>query len=342
MSDLIKIGDVVVIRLHDEVCCYMVKVEGDQKIGRSRVSVKNMIGYPYGSIFEICDRKLKYINIENNEETTSFESCYKDQEGGDNRGYADTNTAQKLTDEDIQKLRASGASSSEIIQSLISNSDTWAAKTVFAQEKWMKKKQQKYAKRFRVLKSSPSTICEVYSNKNKERVCGMRNDTLAQIMYQSSVHSGSKILVFESTLGLIVGAVAYQLRGCGLILATYEGQQPHFELVDAMNLDDKSISIIQPVPSSELAPAVDDVKLHGFSIETDPDEDINISDPPIQLQSLEEVSVTENRSFSATGEVEKRERGDSVDVPPKKHNMSGRQMKDLLRVRQLLRQGVNR
>ena len=55
---------------------------------------------------------------------------------GDNRGYADTNTAQKLADVDIKKLREEGYSGVDIIKSLISNSDTFNAKTSFAQEKW--------------------------------------------------------------------------------------------------------------------------------------------------------------------------------------------------------------
>jgi tRNA (adenine-N(1)-)-methyltransferase non-catalytic subunit len=63
---------------------------------------------------------------------------------GDNRSYFDNNTAQKLKDTDIHNLRDSGASGSEIINSLIANSDTWTNKSEFAQEKWLKRKQKKY------------------------------------------------------------------------------------------------------------------------------------------------------------------------------------------------------
>lgn len=55
---------------------------------------------------------------------------------GDNRAYMDTNTAQKLEDEDIQRMREEGASGTDIIKSLIANSETFNAKTSFAQEKW--------------------------------------------------------------------------------------------------------------------------------------------------------------------------------------------------------------
>ena len=43
-----------------------------------------------------------------------------------------------MTDKEISQLKEDGASGSTIIQSLIANSDTWNAKTEFAQEKWLK------------------------------------------------------------------------------------------------------------------------------------------------------------------------------------------------------------
>ena len=67
--------------------------------------------------------------------------------GGDNRQYNDTNTAQKLSIDDKSKLKESGASGVQIIQSLMSNSETFSGKTEFAQEKWLKRKQKKYVKR---------------------------------------------------------------------------------------------------------------------------------------------------------------------------------------------------
>jgi hypothetical protein len=57
------------------------------------------------------------VSIETDSEGVSFPSDGK----GDNRGYVDTNTAQKLASSDIQKLRDSGASGADIIKSLIAN-----------------------------------------------------------------------------------------------------------------------------------------------------------------------------------------------------------------------------
>jgi len=78
------------------------------------------------------------------------------------------------------------------------------------------------------------------------------------------VFANAKVLVFESCLGLVVGSVAYRMGGHGSIVAMYAGQQPHNELVGRMNLDDKSVSIIEPVSSAELTKAADFVTENGF------------------------------------------------------------------------------
>lgn len=271
MSETIQPGDMVIIRMHDDKSTCIVKVQSvDQKIGRTRVSLKNLYGAPYGSIFQICDRKLEYVNDGKGFDETVYEEETDDEvKRGDNSTYVDTNTAQKLSLTSIQQLRESGISGQEIIKSLIENSDTWGTKTSFAQAKWLKRKERKYVRKLRVVKSTPATVCEVYHGKNKDKVCNMRPDTLAQILSQSGVYAGSKVLVFESLVGLIVGSVAYRLRGNGRILALYPAQQPHLELVKALNLDGDSVRIIQPIPSIELASAAHDVRWNGFMAETD-------------------------------------------------------------------------
>ncbi|KUF86724.1 Non-canonical poly(A) RNA polymerase [Phytophthora nicotianae] len=72
---------------------------------------------------------------------------------GDNRHYADTNSAQTLKQTDIGELREKGASGKEIIQKLVENSSTWETKTEFSKQKYLKKKQQKYMPHKRTLES---------------------------------------------------------------------------------------------------------------------------------------------------------------------------------------------
>lgn len=56
----------------------------------------------------------------------------------------------------------------------------------------------------------------------------------------------------DSMTGMVVGSLAYRMRGQGLILALYGSQQPHLEMVHMFNLDAQSISIIQVTVTCEL------------------------------------------------------------------------------------------
>eukprot|EP01041_Mallomonas_annulata_P012710 gene12710-26771_t len=240
--DIIRDGDTVIIKMHDESGAMLqVTSTGDQKIGKSKINVKPLIGAPFGSIFEIEGRKIRRVVEEKLFEMTIEES---ESRSGDNRSFTDSNTAQKLTDDDIHNLRKAGATGENIIKSLIANSETWNSKTEFAQEKWLKRKQKKYIRRFRVVKCTPITLCEAYHWKNNNKICNMRWDTLAQIMSLAGICAGSHVVVFESIMGLMVGSIAYRMRGLGRIMCLFGGQQPHLDLVDRLNLSDSDVSII--------------------------------------------------------------------------------------------------
>jgi len=338
----IKAGDTVVLRLQDEPLNLLFSIgDADQRIGKSRISTNSLIGFDYSSLFQINDRKLDIINDEDFDlDNLLGEIDANDQSSalkkGDNRLYVDTNTAQKLQKEDIQSMKSSGISGSEIIKNLIVNSDTWSSKTEFSQEKWLKRKQRKYMRTARVIKASPVSICDVLRTKNHEKVCGIRWDVLSQLLNHSGIYSGCRVLVFESMSGLIVGSVAYRLRGNGCIIAAYSGQQPHYQLLTSFNLDEASLNIIQPVPSNELGPAVDYVKKNAldntivgveFSGENSRKSELNDS---FTIENINQDHIISNDKFNEKGKVEKT------------YNSTGRNIIQLERSRILLREGVNR
>lgn len=183
---------------------------------------------------------------------------------GDNSTFVDTNTAQKLTATDIQKIRQDGGTGLDILRSLVANSETWGSKNEFAQAKYLKRKSKKYLKRFRAIKCCPRTMCEVYTAKNPDKILHIRWDVLAQVISQSGVHAGSKVLIFESMIGLLAGSIAYRMRGCGSILSVYATKEPTLNLLNDLNLNDDSLSVVQSLCSEEIGHAADDVKANGF------------------------------------------------------------------------------
>lgn len=262
---MIQEGDTVVIRMHDDKSSHFLRVRGEQKIGKLRIPMKPLIGHPFESVFELQDKVIVRVK----DDPAFLEKAFDEVGngigiGGNNSSYVDTNTAQKLSDIDIQALKDSGATGVDIMKSLIANSETWKEKTEFAQQKWLTRKSRKYLRRFRVCKSTPSLLCDVMFNKSNDNICSLRGDSLAQILSHGGVYPGARVLVCESTLGLISGSAAYRMRGVGRILSLFTGQQPHLEYVEQLNLSDKDLGIIRPIPLQQLAPAADFVITNGF------------------------------------------------------------------------------
>ena len=349
-DDSIKWGDSIVIKLYDEKSSVILRLHKDtQKIGRTAVSVGPMIGKPYGSVFEIVGHKIMQVDDENvldslldtdNNPYPSNSDTKNDNDNGngdevddedigerpskmmrgDNRTFVDTNTAQKLTATDIQKIRQEGGTGLDILRSLVANSETWGSKNEFAQAKYLKRKSKKYLKRFRVIKCCPRTVCEVYTAKNPDKILHIRWDVLAQVISQSGVHAGSKVLIFESMIGLLAGTIAYRMRGCGSILSVYATKEPTLNLIGDFNLNDDSLSVVQSVCSEEIGHAVDDVKVTGF-----------VHFVPAPDSPPGEAIV------SPPGGAERAEK-----APQKLYWSTGRRHGDLKFVRGALRNGVDR
>ena len=263
-SHRIGSGDTLIVRSYDDKSSYILQVNGEKKVGKTRVSLKEIIGQPYGAVFELHNRKFYRVandaqlrkelldesitaaeqagqldgpdavavvadepdavstersadniasSLNSNEGVDGGEQSNRNQANeaeeeckptgatladihneiskinanipqqlrGDNSGYVDTNTAQKLTVHDIARLKEEGLTGKDIIKSLIQNSDTFATKTDFAQAKWLKRKEKKYNKKYSMIRSTPASICEASYCKNREKICSMRIDTLAQV-----------------------------------------------------------------------------------------------------------------------------------------------------------------
>lgn len=79
----------------------------------------------------------------------------------DNRFIRDDNSSQKLSRNDIEKIKKEG-SGEEVIKSLIENSITFEEKNIFSQAKYLQKKQQKYSSFLTVLKPTIKFLMEMY------------------------------------------------------------------------------------------------------------------------------------------------------------------------------------
>jgi hypothetical protein len=265
---MIRENDTVIVRSVDEInpAYYILQAAIDQKLGKTKISLLDVVGDPYTSCYELNRRKFQRIvdvqstvdlegtdsmgdaegevPTETTNETNITNSKKQKVIKGNNSGYVDNNTAQKLKDIDIQQFKEQGLSASEIIKSLIDNSETFALKSDFAQEKWIKRKEKKYLKKYQIFPANPLTLCESSYRKNHDKVSNLRYESFAQLLSQAGIHAGCHVLVLESMVGMVIGACAYRMAGEGRILTLYGGQQPHLNMAKFYNLDNKALSII--------------------------------------------------------------------------------------------------
>ncbi|RLN45640.1 hypothetical protein BBJ29_009322 [Phytophthora kernoviae] len=222
------------------------------KVGKKVANLKPVISSFYGAIFEEQNKKLVQVTGGLFPDPVAPETGEGFVPDGDNRHYADTNSAQTLRQADIGELRESGASGKEIIQKLVENSSTWDTKTEFSKQKYLKKKQQKYMPRVRFLRCTAESLCRTYRLKNPAKICNMREDSLGQILVYGNTFAGGQVMVVDTCMGLVVGAIAERQGGSGRIICPYEGQQPAADILRRFNFDKRTLESIHYLPFKQV------------------------------------------------------------------------------------------
>ncbi|XP_066533546.1 tRNA (adenine(58)-N(1))-methyltransferase non-catalytic subunit TRM6 [Hoplias malabaricus] len=215
-------GEFVVLKRADVY--KSVQVEKRKKVifEKQWIFLDNAVGQLYGSIFEVdSGGKLTLRKPKNPEDAAENKGA-----GLDNRHIVDDGKSQKLTRDDIESLKEQGLKGQEIIQQLIDNSTTFKDKTEFAQEKYIKKKKKKYESSITVLRPTSRILALMYHGREPGKICHLRYDTLAQMLTLANIHAGSKIIVFETCAGLVLGSVMERMGGHGSVIQMYPGGGP--------------------------------------------------------------------------------------------------------------------
>lgn len=123
----------------------------------------------------------------------------------DNRSLIGDRTNQKLTEDDILRMKSEGGE--QIVKRLVQSSSTFHTKNIFSQEKYLKRKKQKYCRFVKVLQPTAQLMCEFYLNKSPEKIGFMRYDALSQLMVLGNVYPGMQVTVFETLSGLVTASI---------------------------------------------------------------------------------------------------------------------------------------
>ncbi|KAJ3415015.1 tRNA (adenine(58)-N(1))-methyltransferase non-catalytic subunit trm6 [Chytridiales sp. JEL 0842] len=214
-----------------------------------------LIGYKFNAPYEIYGRnQVRSMQIESLEIQAA--------EDANNQEVNDTQTSQKLTQEEIEAMKLSSLSGElehkTLIQKITENSETFDGKTGFAKQKYIKRKEKKFSKSFFALEPSARNMCEFYFAQKAQRIKDMRQDTLAQMMCMGNITASSKVLLVDSTQGILLASVLERTGGMGNILALTDTDTPNFELLKHCNFDEKTRASVATIPWERLEPQFDE------------------------------------------------------------------------------------
>ncbi|KAE8287036.1 tRNA (adenine(58)-N(1))-methyltransferase non-catalytic subunit TRM6 [Larimichthys crocea] len=218
----IKGGDYVVLKRGDIFKAVQIQPKKKVIFEKQWFFLDNAVDHLYSTTFEIVSGGvLQPKKLKDAESSTDTKAA-----GTDNRNIVDDGKSQKLTRDDIETLKEQGLKGQEIIQQLIDNSSTFKDKTEYAQDKYIKKKKKKYENTVTILKPSCRILAMMYHGREPGKICHLRYDTLAQMLTLANIHAGSKVLVFETCAGLVLGAVMERMGGYGSVIQMYPGGGP--------------------------------------------------------------------------------------------------------------------
>lgn len=110
----------------------LTQLKGRIKVGKQLVQITSALAY--NKVYKIINGQPELADLD---QVESFDAG-----SGNNKDFFDSNTAQTLNQEQILEIRNEQGGEA-LIDQLVQNSSTFAKKSVFAQEKYLKKKKNK-------------------------------------------------------------------------------------------------------------------------------------------------------------------------------------------------------
>ncbi|CEH17993.1 tRNA(1-methyladenosine) methyltransferase, subunit GCD10 [Ceraceosorus bombacis] len=176
------------------------------------------------------------------EETDATNELYAD--GDPDSAYAQT--AQLLTTIDISALKDAGVDGKTIIQQATEGNINFAQKTAFSQAKYRKRKESKHMRIFTPLAPTPSIMAAHNAERSAEKMRGLREDSIAQMLSFANVAAGGRYLIVDGVGGALTGSVLERLGGEGRVLVIGDNESPPaFESLAQLNLEEEHLSILR-------------------------------------------------------------------------------------------------
>ncbi|EGC34179.1 hypothetical protein DICPUDRAFT_35506 [Dictyostelium purpureum] len=242
-------GENVILDINNGEKFSIVKVKRGLKtrIGKKQINISEIIGKPWFSSFQVVNETNTLKIVTQKELDDALNNLVElNQNDADNRNLDQNNTAQKLTQEEITKMKESGTDSNTIIKTIVENSSSFQTKTAYSQIKYLKKKIKKYSTIVKVIKPTSKSLTEAYYKKDARKICNLRFDSFGQLLTLANIRSGTQVLVVETCMGLVTGSIAERMGGEGTILSGFIGKGASLSIVNNFGFQSDVLNTIYP------------------------------------------------------------------------------------------------
>ncbi|KAK9477448.1 Gcd10p family-domain-containing protein [Lipomyces japonicus] len=251
MDGIIEADQYVLIRLPSSTL-RLIKLSQNATVNLGKFGsfkADEIIGLPFGYTYEIQDGGNG--TVDHHDEGTDKR---QDEIIGTNELTVDDPTVQRLSMQEIEQLKKT-ASANEIIARVIESHAGFNQKTIFSKQKYTRRKQQKFLKRFTPCQVGSSEIIEYFQYKQHSRILELTLESLGLIMSLANVRPGGNYIVLDDTGGLITGAMMERMGlsgkkttndddddNHGSILFVHENEHANFDTLKFMNFSDQVIN----------------------------------------------------------------------------------------------------
>jgi len=199
------------------------------------VKGEEIIGLTYGTILEKKGQKAivkpEYYTLDQDMHSLELDTEITK----DNREIFDEGQNQKLSYEEIEYRKSIGVRGQELINNIVENSETFAKRTKFSKEKYLKKLKKKHLNLLELRYPSMHNICDFVYEQPDNKAIKLRYDTLGYILNSANISCTSTTLVIENTRGILTACVVERMGETGKIvkfsLPEGESNNPNGEIM---------------------------------------------------------------------------------------------------------------
>ena len=217
---------------------------GKVKLNKKSINLSFFEDKKLNTYWDLSDDK-NYIQItekefKNEEEFEGEVLEYSNEKitGATNKEIYQSEQAQKLTHEEIENLKSTTQDKGELIKKIIENNSTMEKRTIFSQEKIIKKKASKYKYLIFITPPSLFNIIETFFIYECRSINQLRFDSVSSMLINSNFQENSSTLIIDESSNILTLAYAQRTQFGAKVVHVFFDRPPSKNL-NLLNLNSR-------------------------------------------------------------------------------------------------------